>query len=505
MTSKLAMLIAVVACLGMLAWMCSVAGQGSCAWEPVGGGLLGPGDQIRAMAVFDDGTGPALYVGGSFTTIGGTDANYIARWDGFAWTPLGSGVGHIVESLCVFDDGTGPALYAGGWFSTAGGTAAHYIARWDGTQWSALGMGVALPGDAPCVYCLAVYEDVVGPALYAGGWFTYAGGQLASRIARWDGSAWSTLGAGLNSKVLALTTWDDGTGPALYAGGSFAYAGGQAANKVAKWNGNSWSALGTGVSSTMWAQHVLAMQACDDGSGPALYVQGYITHAGSISTPGIARWDGTTWSSLGTTSMIGSSLVAFDDGSGPALYAAVESPGWVARWDGASWIQLGPTFSSFLSGLEVFDDGAGARLHVAGTFSAAGGVTLNRIARWSCPGTISLTSTQPGGGGAPTYFANTNLTPSRQYHNVFSLDLSPGGPGTGPHFGLCLLTVPNYQFILSQLQAPPGTPLFNFLARDSYTIWGGYQIPPISVDGIVFDFTGGVIGAVSPVTRIVVQ
>jgi hypothetical protein len=41
---------------------------------------------------------------------------------------MGSGVG----ALTVFDDGSGPALYAGGTFVTAGGVTVSRIAKWDG-------------------------------------------------------------------------------------------------------------------------------------------------------------------------------------------------------------------------------------------------------------------------------------------------------------------------------------------------------------------------------------
>ena len=60
-------------------------------------------------------------------------------------------------------------------------------------------------------------------ALFAGGFFTTAGGVAANRIAKWDGSSWSALGRGLNGSVLALATYDDGRGPALVAAGSFQY------------------------------------------------------------------------------------------------------------------------------------------------------------------------------------------------------------------------------------------------------------------------------------------
>ncbi len=89
------------------------------------------------MAVFDDGSGPALYVGGSFNTAGGASVNNIARWDGQTWSPLGAGLDSSVAVMIVFDDGLGggPALYVGGWFENAGGRPAHNIAKWDGKAW----------------------------------------------------------------------------------------------------------------------------------------------------------------------------------------------------------------------------------------------------------------------------------------------------------------------------------------------------------------------------------
>jgi hypothetical protein len=68
--------------------------------------------------VFDDGGGPELVAGGFFTTAGGVAAEYIAKWDGSSWSPLGGGMNDWVDALEVFDDGIGlSALYAGGYFS----------------------------------------------------------------------------------------------------------------------------------------------------------------------------------------------------------------------------------------------------------------------------------------------------------------------------------------------------------------------------------------------------
>ncbi len=111
-----------------------------------------------------------------------------------------------VYALAVDEQGN---LYAGGYFTTAGGVVANNIARWDGATWYPLGEGMN-----NSVYALAL--DGQGD-LYAGGGFTTAGGVGANHIARWDGEAWYPLGEGMNNNVYSLAV--DGQGN-LYAGGS---------------------------------------------------------------------------------------------------------------------------------------------------------------------------------------------------------------------------------------------------------------------------------------------
>ena len=238
---------------------------------------------VEALTSFDDGSGPALYAGGLFTLAGGGAASRIARWNGASWSALGTGVNNAVRALVVFDDGSGPALYAGGNFTTAGGGSANRIAKWNGASWSPLGTGVN-----NAVRALVVFDDGGGPALYAGGNFTSAGGGAANRIARWDGASWSALGSGvsgLSNTVEALAVFDDGSGPALFVGGNFASAGGSAANRIAKWDGASWSALGSGTS-----REVLAMTGHDDGSGPALFAGGVFDSAFDSGDSFLAKW-----------------------------------------------------------------------------------------------------------------------------------------------------------------------------------------------------------------------
>jgi hypothetical protein len=379
---------------GLFSFLADVAAAQCLDWQP-GFNLPGVDGRVGAFAVFDDGTGPALYVGGSFVHAGDTLSPGIVRWDGASWSPLGPGLAGysqdaIVHDLAVFDDGSGPALYVTGWF--AGG-----LARWNGTSWSSVGNAFQFQS-YPYPQAMAVYDDGSGPALYVGGDFHVPGDPNSWGIARWDGTSWSSLGVGLGDLVHVndLVVFDDGSGPALYAAGRFATAGGVPVLNIAKWDGSTWSPVGAADT-----YEVSACAVFDDGTGSALYVAGgSFTWPGGGSATGIARWDGTSWSALAVDPGVGvGALKVYDDGSGPALYAGggffaggVVGANGIARWDGATWTALGqgleasesPSgFAGEATALEVFDDGSGPALFAGGGFDWAGGTTATSIAKWS--------------------------------------------------------------------------------------------------------------------------
>ncbi|MCX6917134.1 MAG: hypothetical protein NT167_29530, partial [Verrucomicrobia bacterium] len=350
------------------------------AWSVLGSGVSG---RVYVVAL----SGSDLYAGGDFTTAGGVQANYIAKWSGSAWSAFGSGMDNSVWALAL----SGSNLYAGGNFATAGGVQANYIAKWNGSAWLALGSGVS-----GSVHSLLLS----GSDLYVGGLFTYATNTGPSAvnvnyIAKWDGSAWSALGSGVSGWVYALAL----SGSDLYVGGQFTYAtnGGPStvnANGIAKWDGISWSALGSGMNGGVSA---LALWGTD------LYAGGSFTTAGGESANYIAKWDGSVWSALGSgmsssvyaLAVSGSDLYAGGDftyatNAGPSVVNANR----IAKWDGNAWSALSTGMNAKLRALAV----SGTDLYAGGYFTTAGGVSANFIAKWDGGAWSALGSGVRGGG-----------------------------------------------------------------------------------------------------------
>ncbi len=292
---------------------------------------------LRALAEFDDGSGPRVMLGGSFRLENPICYN-IAAWDGAQWAAVGDGLfGSSVDAMAVFDDGEGPGLYVGGEFTHAGQIEANNIARWGDQRWSRLRLGTNGP-----VRALFAGDAGEGAGLYVGGTFTTAGQQVVSNLARWN-DGWFDVGGGANGTVRALAIFDDGGGPALYLGGEFTEAGGIPANHIARFDGANWSSLGDGVNGV-----VLSLQVHDDGGGPALYVGGEFTHAGPVEVNGVARWSGGAWTTLA---------------------------------DGLEW----PGSEPIVRAMASFDDGGGSALWAGGFMRTASGIPSRGIAKWGCP------------------------------------------------------------------------------------------------------------------------
>lgn len=363
---------------------------------------VGAGGGVSAIAT----TATSLYVGGSFNANNGAFGvgNYVARWDATGWSSLGAGIDGSRDALVSAIAVVGSDVYVAGTFNSASGVAATNIARWDSTQWHALGNGIVGQGSFGQGVVRAIATD--GANLYVGGNFTTAGSVAATNIARWDGTQWSALGAGLDGSVNALA-YANGV---LYVGGTFTHAGSVPAFSVARWNGSIWSDLGVGVHGGFGAVWALAVD------GPNVYVGGQFLNAGGtnnifgglgggLEVANLARWDGQRWSALGSgiNGAFGSSpplvaTLAVQNGSlfVGGLFTQAGSVGAtnIARWDGTTWSALrngiinnpGPfSFSTpVVNALSV----QGNSLFMGGAFGDVDGVTtgliggIGGLARW---------------------------------------------------------------------------------------------------------------------------
>ncbi len=230
---------------------------------------------IWDLEVHDDGSGEALYVAGNYVTLNGqTGLDHIARWDGSAYTSVGGTIGGavplIVLDVLSADLGDGQTLYAAGRFLTIGDVPANNIARWDGTSWSPLGNGLTRNTGFAQGFHMTTFDDGSGTALYVAGSFNRINGtQAAENVAKWDGTAWSPMGDGLDGQVQELVVFNDGSGDALYALGSFNNSGTNPMPRIAKWNGSAWEAVGAGADGNIFGAIVF-----DFGEGPALNMGG---------------------------------------------------------------------------------------------------------------------------------------------------------------------------------------------------------------------------------------
>ncbi len=366
-------------------------------WETLGPPGVTSDGYVAPMLAATIGGGEGVYIGGSFSAVGGFVTRGIARWNpsASAWSDVGGGcystsTNYFVASLSTFDFGGGLELVSGGSFATAGGVAnTASLARWNGTRWA------AMPGGQPngAVWAGGAFNS----QFVIGGGFTSVGTVAAQGIARLDANgAWQPLGSGVGGgfspNVFAMRTFNDGSGEKLYVGGRFTSIGG-VAGMIARWNGSAWEPLGGGVAQGSTFAGIESMAVFDDGDGPALYVGGWDLVPFQSSLCSVAKWNGTRWTSVGQ--YLGgrtTSLAAFDDGGGPSLYAGgTAQPGinYIARLVGNQWTTLGggvaatttPPFPSVF-GLLAWND----RLIVGGDFDTAGGTDANGIAVWhACP------------------------------------------------------------------------------------------------------------------------
>src|SRR3954447_19177619 len=144
-----------------------------------------------------------LYAGGGFSSLEGVPAaGNVAYLDGAGWHAMGSGsgqggsaIGTFVRSLAA----NGTDVYVGtDAVNVANIPQADHVARWNGSAWSAVGSNSSggdgwLPTSS-FIYALATS----GSRVFAGGSFQNANGDATNDfVASYDGSGWHPIGSSI--------------------------------------------------------------------------------------------------------------------------------------------------------------------------------------------------------------------------------------------------------------------------------------------------------------------
>jgi hypothetical protein len=189
---------------------------GISSWNP------GASSSVRALVVKSS----SVFAGGTFSTVGGRTVNGLAKISGssgsvssdFKPRPNGG-----VRTLALAHDGS--RLYVGGNFTTIGGSSRRYLAAVSTSSGSARSWA---PNPDFVVFSVATGPE--GSRIYAGGAGT--GGRLAAYKVSGGGRVWEQT---LDGDVNALAVTPD----AVYAGGHFHQAGGTGREKLAAFAGSS--------------------------------------------------------------------------------------------------------------------------------------------------------------------------------------------------------------------------------------------------------------------------
>lgn len=329
---------------------------------------------VTALARMPNGD---IAVGGEFLRVNydavnntGTTARRVAKWNGSTWSSIGAPT--LMTSGGVLDLAVlanGDLVAAGTFFSGS-----HALARWTGTAWAS--MGVQGNNDFAWASTLTVMPS---GDLVVGGSFADIGQLSVRNIARWNGSIWSRMGSGFDGSVTSLASLPDGR---TAVGGTFASAGDLTTGHVAVWDGAHWTTPGNGVDGFVNAVaflpngDLIVAGSFGHAGGTA------VTHGGSVGVMNLARWDGSSWSEMGS-GLNGEvkALAVLPNGDvvagGYFNAAGAVTVGSIARWNGSIWSAIGSGVDGEVRALLA----RGNDLFIGGQFTTAGGVSANSIAR----------------------------------------------------------------------------------------------------------------------------
>jgi hypothetical protein len=431
---------------------------------------------VNSLAVYNDGTGPALYAAGDVVSAGGAPTEYIARWNGSTWRTWHNGPSSRYLTSSTFDPVRQNIIVAGGSLNGGGGPGTNETWTYNGASWT---RAANLPG-ALSDYTSA-FDTVRSRMVIVG-----RGGNMFA----FDGTGWSApVVTGFPSDRMDFQVAYDSSRDRLVMFGGLFSPTNTVYNDTWESNGSTWTQR-TDLAGTPPIRSLHAM--CYDPVRQRVVLFGGQWSGGYRSDTW--EYDGSTWTQVGTTGpsarmrpnmtfdSLRNRVVLYGGSTGNelrdtwawdgAVWTQLDagSPSWPSRaanpivydpindkvvqrdiggrtwlFNGTSWTQqLGGGLNRNVSTLEVHDDGTGPALYAFGQFDQAAGQPAPNVARlnsagWSPVGTglgTTATSAKSFNGslyvnaGAVRRWNGATWTPVGTLSGT--LGVGDDGTGTGP-------------------------------------------------------------------------
>ena len=380
---------------------------GSCGADDTAGVVSSPG--IKKILKVSN---TEIYVAGCFTNFAGVAAaDYVAKWNGTAWSGLGASgaINAIVHDMVMYKGD----LHIAGEFNDAGGdVTADMVAKWSGSAWVGLAVsggtnanfGVGSPRDLAGDYAAALTvqfnnASYLDDVLLVGGKFNNginngtSGFQFSytRNIATWNSTAWGSIDS--DSEPFTSGTVDyvvhdiEVVGTSIYVSGyrnsaTCSSSSTNRRNAFHKFDGTTWTQPITAISCSFFGSGfgIYTMQTV----GTDIYVGGTFTSLSSVADQ-LGVYNTTTGefsafndfsAQFGNGVVVRSIYVGSQTFIGGSFPGAFGTSGGVARWTGSSWQGIGRNAPSIVNALlgDALYNGTDSRLLIGAAGVNIGGV-----------------------------------------------------------------------------------------------------------------------------------
>lgn len=262
--------------------------------------------------------------------------------------------------------------------------------------------------------------------------FTETVGDADYILMRQANGAWLEMANGADNTVRAIAIGKDGY---IYVGGLFSSMGGVAnTSYIARWDGTTWTAMGTGCAASGAGAGVYAIAIGPDGS---VYIGGFFNSVGGVAnTRHIAKWNGAAWVSIaavGANAEVNALVI-----QGDYLYAGGnftliggESANYISimRLDTPStWYAIGGALNGLVNAMAPGIDGN--TVYLGGQFTTAGALSTPYVTSLLEDPTTGAFYYGPLGIGANNYVMSLAVTPDGKLYAAGVFTSMGGIPNT---------------------------------------------------------------------------